>query len=408
MTDFFKKGMPASGRLYRVSDEAVSESGSVWIISSEFPPGPGGIGKHAYDLARALAWRDYQVTIFTSQDYSTEAEIQNFNQALPSNIQLVRFLRGGWFIHLKRWNLVKRFLKDKKPERIIVTGRFPLWLGWLIKKRYGKHIPIHAFTHGSELGGNRNLNYLFTSVSLASPDHLWAVSNFTRNLIQNRTKRNDSRVLPNGLWLNDWPFERQHTSQVALEGSPVLITVGRISSRKGQHQLVRALPEITSIFPGVQYHLVGIPQGKETLQQLAQQLNVAGRVSVHGKVNGLHELAAYYHASDVFVMLSETQKDGNTEGFGIAILEANYFGKPAIGARGCGIEDAIMDGFNGRLVDGSNIHEVAEALKDIMDNYSAYSARAKKWAVRHDWKILIDQFISVEDVPVLTNINYEV
>jgi phosphatidylinositol alpha-1,6-mannosyltransferase len=107
-------------------------------------------------------------------------------------------------------------------------------------------------------------------------------------------------------------------------------------------------------------------------------------------------------------MLSETQPDGDTEGFGIAILEANYFGKPAIGAKGCGIDDAIKDGFNGRLVDGGKPEEVAEALKDIMENYTAYSARAKKWALRHDWKILIDQFISVKDIPVLTNIKYEV
>lgn len=396
-----------AGRLYRVSDELISDPESILIIASEFPPGPGGIGKHAYDLARSLAWSGYNITVYSTQDHCTEDEIRRFNNSLPSTIKFCRFLREGSFIHWRRWKMIRNFLRHKKPGRVIVTGRFPLWLGWLIKRRYRDSIPVHAFIHGSELGRSSRLNYLLTSMSLSVMDHLWAVSNFTRDLVRDRTNRNDIRVLTNGLWLNDWPSEKQHFHELHLKGTPALLTVGRISSRKGQHLLVRALPAITEIFADVHYHLVGIPEGKDHLEQLAQKLHVNNKVSFHGKVPGLLELASYYLASTVFIMLSETQRDGDTEGFGIAILEANYSGKPALGARGCGIEDAIMDGYNGRLVDGNNPEQIAEALKDIMDNYAAYSARSRKWAIRHDWKVLIDQFISVEDVPLLTNINYE-
>ena len=408
MSDIFKSITGKSRTLYKVSEDGTDDLRNIVIISSEFPPGPGGIGKHAFDLSRALVWKGFEITVFSSQDYASEEEILNFRQTFPSNLNLVRFSRNGWATYLDRWLLINNFLTKHNPELIIVTGRFPLWMGWLVKRKFGKSIPVHAFIHGSELSKKNRFHHFLTSVSLSSIDHIWAVSNFTRRLLRKLTDRKDILVLPNGLWLNDWPSENIKKSAVELTGVPSLITVGRVSSRKGQHLLVKALPEIQKLFPAVHYNLVGIPTGKEALEAIAVQYHVADDLTFHGKIPSIIGLSDYYQKSDVFIMLSETQPDGDTEGFGIAILEANYFGKPAIGARGCGIEDAIMDGYNGRLVEGNNPIEIAEALKDIMENYNAYSARARKWAIRHDWKILIDHFIKLEDVPFLTNINYEV
>ena len=58
-------------------------------------------------------------------------------------------------------------------------------------------------------------------------------------------------------------------------------------------------------------------------------------------------------ASDVFVMLSSPTSTGDVEGFGIAIIEANALSLPSIGAKDCGIEDAleIRDGIYGILSD---------------------------------------------------------
>ena len=40
------------------------------LLSSEFPPGPGGIGTHAYQLARQLTARGWAVTVVTAQELS--------------------------------------------------------------------------------------------------------------------------------------------------------------------------------------------------------------------------------------------------------------------------------------------------------------------------------------------------
>ena len=53
---------------------------------------------------------------------------------------------------------------------------------------------------------------------------------------------------------------------------------------------------------------------------------------------------------------------GDVEGFGIAILEANALGIPAIGALGCGIEDAIENYSSGILINYLDTEAFKNAL----------------------------------------------
>ena len=38
---------------------------NIFIFTSEFPPGPGGIGDHAYNLASQLATHGYKVSVLS-------------------------------------------------------------------------------------------------------------------------------------------------------------------------------------------------------------------------------------------------------------------------------------------------------------------------------------------------------
>ena len=44
----------------------------ILIISSEFPPGPGGIGNHAFNISSQLFKRGYQIIVNTKSDYVNE------------------------------------------------------------------------------------------------------------------------------------------------------------------------------------------------------------------------------------------------------------------------------------------------------------------------------------------------
>ena len=94
--------------------------------------------------------------------------------------------------------------------------------------------------------------------------------------------------------------------------------------------------------------MVGIPSQQKKLEQLGEELGVQTWLYFMERSSEEHLVKAL-KGSDLFLMLSEAQSDGDVEGFGIAVLEANACGVPAIGSKGCGIEDAIEDHYSGRL-----------------------------------------------------------
>src|SRR6202008_4276013 len=110
---------------------------------------------------------------------------------------------------------------------------------------------------------------------------------------------------------------------------------------KGQHNVTAALPGLIKKYPGIHYHIVGLKADEDAILKLAQELQVIDHITIHGKLNN-DELKAAYKAADIFIMLSEQSASGDVEGFGIAILEANIMGVPAIGSKNSGIEDAIQ------------------------------------------------------------------
>jgi phosphatidylinositol alpha-1,6-mannosyltransferase len=102
-----------------------------------------------------------------------------------------------------------------------------------------------------------------------------------------------------------------------------------------------------------------------------------------------------YKGCDIFMMLSENQADGDMEGFGIAILEANYFGKPAIGSIGCGIEDAIEEGYNGFKINNKDIYATATAVSKILMSETDWATQSEAWAAKHNWNDIADDYIKL-------------
>ena len=105
---------------------------------------------------------------------------------------------------------------------------------------------------------------------------------------------------------------------------------------------------------------------KETQVELAIKRGVEDRVVFIGYVPD-EDLPKYYALCDLFILPSkELKADGEVEGFGIAFLEANACGKPVIGGRSGGIEDAIIDGKTGYLVNPDKKDEIIKTAVQIL------------------------------------------
>ena len=124
-------------------------------------------------------------------------------------------------------------------------------------------------------------------------------------------------VIPNGI--NCAEFKVQNATP--LEGEPALITIGSVTERKGQLNVINALPAIISKFPSVAYHIVGKPVIKDELMQKMQVLKVEKYVQFYGAVTR-EKLIGLFGGGTIKMMLSSHTSKGDFEGFGIAVLES--------------------------------------------------------------------------------------
>lgn len=360
------------------------------IISSEFPPGPGGIGQHTASLLKVLPEKQ-RINLLTNQDYCKREEAESFNKKqLKARQSLHLFVsRSKKLYSLRRFGQAICLVFRTRPKRVIVSGRFPLWLGGGLKLLFPK-LRIEGFVHGTEITPKGNWEDKVNRWSLHKLDRIYPVSSFTASFLPNEITEEKIQIIPNGLdqkWLDR--ASQSSKNNILVKGAPRLLTVGNVTFRKGQHRVIKALPAILQLFPDAHYHIVGLPTKKAEMESLANSLGVGEAITFHGRVERERLYDFYYH-SDIFLMLSENQSNGDVEGFGIAILEANAFGVPAIGALGCGIEDAIHSD-SGRLVDGNDANQIAAAIKHLLTEKESFRKDARAWAEQHRWELIIQK-----------------
>jgi len=365
-----------------------SKAQQIVIVSSEFPPQPGGIGNHAYQLAKALSYKGYKVTVVTDERSDSGSAEKIFDKNLPFTVCRIRKRTPRMFMYVERFVSIFRALKS--ADKVIASGKFSLWVVafcTIFRKRFSM-----AVIHGTEVnlpsGAFRNL----VELSLKRFNVIVAVSNYTKQLISYLNLK--VSVIPNGITLDDWQDKVLISEENKLFSYPKLITVGRVSERKGQMEVVKLLPELLKQFPKLHYHCIGINDEITSVMALAKHLGVEKHVSFHG-VLGNHILKNYLVQSDIFIMLSKPASNGDVEGFGIAILEANAMGVPAIGAFGSGVEEAIEVGQSGILIPLRDGEALTTAIRDILNNKEQYKQGAISWAEAHNWSIIIKQYIAL-------------
>lgn len=358
----------------------------ILIVTSEFPPQPGGIGTHAYHLALALNNQGYTVIVVTDQRSEDGLLETIYDEQLPFTVRRIKKQSPRMIMYINRVYTIYKSLHD--VNYVIASGKFSLWAVALctwFKKRF-----TLAVVHGTEVNLASKVNRELVEMALKRFDKVVAVSNYTKGLLDHLDM--EVSVIPNGVVLREWQNDDVTTETDKLSGNPKLITVGRVSDRKGQGDVVALLPELLKQFPELHYHCIGIAMESAPIIEEAKRLGVRDHVSFHG-VLPEQMLKQFLKQSDIFMMLSKPGKNGDVEGFGIAILEANAMGVPAIGAFGSGVEDAICNEKSGLLVPLGNGQALGNAIGVILKNKQMYKHGAQKWAEGHDWDNIVKYYM---------------
>lgn len=174
-----------------------------------------------------------------------------------------------------------------------------------------------------------------------------------------------------------------------LDHSRIVLSVGRLIPRKGFDTLVEAMGVVQRSHPRAVLVVIGDGPERERLEQLAQ----ARRVSVRflGPLDDA-TTAAWYDACDVFAMLPRELPDGDIEGFGIVYAEAGAFGKPVVGTRSGGVEDAVVDGETGLLVPPTDPTSVAAAIARLLSDHGLAERLGRAGAARAAAEFSFEKF----------------
>lgn len=337
----------------------------VLLVSTEFPPGPGGIGTHAHQLASGLHDLGWEVLALTSQDYARDEEVSTFNCRQPFPIVRFRRIPVAPFEAVYREWVLAHCIQRHSPDVLIASGSQSVLL--VAGRLLGARLPLVAVGHGTEFGSARGLKAAALRVAFRSATAVVCVSEFTREQMHLRGVQPAlERVIPNGadpkrFRVLEEADAKASRASLGLPDAPLLVTVGNVTRRKGQDIVVRALPDLLGRFPAVQYAMAGLPSLGEETRRLAADLGVAERVHVLGRLDDA-ALVRLLNVADVFVMTSRRTSEGDIEGYGIAVVEAALCGLPAVVTTGSGLVEAISDGITGLCVPSEDPAATARAI----------------------------------------------
>lgn len=331
------------------------------LVAGVFPPGVGGMQNYYYNLSRHTK---HEMTVIAPEYPDCEA----FDEGQPYKVVRGSFLRGeradvtSWG---RLFRQVKRTLRKEEPE-ITVYGYVLIgFIGLLFKLFGGRRYMISA--HGMDMLMFRRFMGLnqIVKLILRKADGVLVNSEFTRKLVE------DYGVLPGRIGIvhpgveslfEQKPEDEELRRQHGLEGKYVLLSVGRLVTRKGHDRVIEALPAIVRHIPNAVYVIVGDGPERERLEKLAETVGVAGKVRFVGGVSGNERLNDYYNLADQFIMVSRLLEKGDAEGFGIVYLEAASAGVPVIAGRSGGASEAVLDGRTGLLVEPESLMAITDAV----------------------------------------------
>ncbi len=175
-------------------------------------------------------------------------------------------------------------------------------------------------------------------------------------------------VLPNGIDVTRFaPPSDQAQARADLlrtagldlpDDALLLSSIGRHVERKGFGWFAeRVMPTLPD---GVHWLLGGDGPETDAIRAIVAERGLQDRVHLLGRVSE-EMLARLYQGSDLFVMPNRPV-DGDMEGFGVVMLEANLAGTPAVGAGIEGIRDVISEGVNGHLLPTGDVRAFSELI----------------------------------------------
>ncbi len=339
------------------------------VLTELFLPTKGGTAVWFDEVYRRLGGKEIHIV---TADVPGAAEHDHDH---PNRIHRLSLKRVTW---LRPESLVMYARFFFTALRLALTHRFDAvhagralpegLVAWLVARLTFQPVVIYA--HGEELTGwGKGNKYKAMCFALRHADRVIANSDFTRETLIGMGVRPERIVLihpgvDTGRFRPGLPFGDLRAALGVGDSARLILSVGRLSRRKGFDTVIRSLPALRARGLDVHFAIVGIGEDADDLDAVAREANVEDRVHRLGHVP-MDDLPRWYNACDLFV-LANREIGGDTEGFGIVFLEAAACGKAAIAGRAGGTGSAVLDGVTGVRIDAGSEVELVATLERLL------------------------------------------
>lgn len=341
------------------------------MIDYEYFPLGGGGGVFNKQLAEALAPR-HQVTVITShfgqlpkQEFLDDVHIRRvpvpgrMDRNVASMVSLFGFFPSSLIAGIK---ILQREHYDIIHSFFAIPSALP---GMLLAKRF-KVPHLISVLGGDIYDPTKTLSPHCTPVLKQTVSMILKNANKVISLssdIKERALRHfDSScaidVIPLGIPRPSFPEMGRNEFGLGVKDK-ILITIGRLVSRKGVDALIGVVKE--SADPAIRLVVIGDGPKRSALEKCARKFGVAEQVRFMGNISD-DEKFALLNIADIYVSTSIH------EGFGIVFLEAMAAGLPVICYDKGGQTDFLKNGQTGYVVPLGHRAMITSAIRKIFED----------------------------------------
>lgn len=374
----------------------------------------GGGERQCVALARALALRGHQVTLYTSAydrsncfpEICKDLKIIEIGRGLFPRMRRIRFLRG--YLDMKRlaatvnrrheiwnphhwpaqWGAV--WLKRKLGGAVVwMCNDVPNLHEKAHQRRSIGMIPaaVHRAYYGYDCAQNRNVDLTLFLSNWAEREFRAIYSGPTRVV---RSGTDPSRFAQGA--------DRQKIRDRFGYSSAdfLLLWLGIFMPHRRLQDAIEAVSRLKSKGLSARLLLAGsdrsFPEYFNSLKALAAELKATHEVTFAGKVAD-EEISDFYCACDAFVFPNENQT------WGLAVLEAMACGRPVLVSRGAAVHEVLTDGENALLFPPRDPDALAASVQELIAQPALRDKIAQQGMSLVRTKFTWEQFaIQIEEV----------
>lgn len=263
-------------------------------------------------------------------------------------------------------------IKKINPDLVHVHFATDFVKGWSLLKRF--NVPIIVTLHGFDINTKKEW--------WQSGHNGWWMKKYPEHLLnlaahENVTFIAVSEAIKKQAIEYGIPKDKINVSYIGVDterfspdpaATPItarkqVMFVGRLVEKKGCLYLIQAFEKIQDKFPDIELVIIGRGPLEERLKKYVSDHKV--RVKFLGVMNS-QQIKQQLDQSRVFCLPSITAENGDAEGLGIVILEAQACGVPVITSAKGGAQEGILNGKTGYAHDERDIDAISHALDIIL------------------------------------------